>query len=107
VKGSFRSSSIVAGVNPVNGIFGDADDSAAPSAGVLDDTSAIGAVNLSGVVDAAVPATLAGYQFAIQAAAIKSLKTAAATLTDFTVAQFLEAGAAGEDPNDIVVRLRG
>jgi hypothetical protein len=106
VKGAVAATSIAAGVNPMNGIFGDGDDIAAAAAGPLATASKIGAITFSGLAGAPAPANLANHQFAIQAAAIKSLKTAAGTFTDFALAQSLDAGIPGEDAGDIVVRLR-
>lgn len=105
VLGSFQTSTLAAGVNPVNGLFGDADDVAAAAAGPLVQTGRIGAINLAGLAVAPAEAALANHQSAIQAAAIKSLKTAAGSFTDFTLARFLDSGAGGEDSADVLVRL--
>jgi hypothetical protein len=106
VGGAVASSSIVAGVNPVNGVFGDADDTTAAAAGVLEDTSRIGAINFSGLEGVLANANLTNHQFSVQAAAIKSLKTASEAFSDFTVAQFLDVGVPGEDAGDLIIRLR-
>lgn len=107
VKGSVQTSSIVAGVNPVNGVFGDGDDVVAAVAGVLDQASSIGVLHFSGTEYTPVGAALAAHQSAIQAAAIKSLVTATGTYTDFTTVQFLDAGAVGEDAADTLLRVIG
>ncbi len=105
VKGFMASSFIVAGVDPVNGVFGDANDVAAPAAGALTQTSVIGPVTFTTADYVFGAASLAAHQASIQAAAIKSIKLTAGVFTDFTIAQYLDLGAPGEDAGDIVIRL--
>ncbi len=101
VKGNLARTSIVAGVNPVNGIFGDSDDTAASPAGTLTTTSALGALKFGPGSVISIATTT--HQFAIEAAAIKSLTNSGVTATTFPA--LLDAATAGEDTDDILVRL--
>ena len=105
VGGAVSAISIIAGVDPMNGIFGDAGDITAPAAGPLTQASLIGPVTFSALGSAPAPALL-DHTSAIQAAVIKSVKTAAGVFSDFTIAQFLDNGPIGEDAGDILVRVR-
>ncbi|MDB6169805.1 MAG: hypothetical protein JWM88_2669, partial [Verrucomicrobia bacterium] len=106
VKGAFSTTSIVAGVDPGNSIFGDAGDALAAVAGVLADaTSQIGAVTLSGVPTDLIAATATTHQYGIEAALLKGIKTGTGvSVTQFPNALFLDAGPQGEDNADVFVR---
>ncbi len=106
VGGAFTRSSIVAGIASTNATFGDADDALAAVAGTLAQSSSIGALKFGAGSGTNVAGSAIPHTFAIQAAAIKSLANATSTLVkDFTTALFLDAGAANEDANDVLVRL--
>lgn len=99
VKGAFARTSIVAGIDPGNGVFGDLDDTAATN---LPGTSSIGAISLA--VGSLAPAT--GTQvFAIEAGTIKSLKLGTNPAAAITSAQLLDLAPSGVDTDDIIVRL--
>jgi hypothetical protein len=102
VKGGLTRTSIAAGVNAGNGIYGDGDDTLAAAAGVLTTSSSIGAITLAstGATGAA-----AAHQYAIQAAAIKSINASATKYTDFSAGLYLDNAPGGEDADDILVRL--
>jgi autotransporter-associated beta strand protein len=102
VKGAFTTTTIAAGVNPVNGIIGDPGDTIAATAGVLTNTSSIGPITLS----AGLLTALGGsQQFAIEAAKITSLKLGAAPAISITTPQLLDLAPLGLDANDVIVRL--
>jgi hypothetical protein len=103
VKGAFARSSIAAGINPGNGVFGDADDTLAAAAGTLNTTGSIGAITLalaSGPQPAAAP-----HSHAIEAASLKSLRTIAGIIKNFTDPAYLDVVGPGEDSDDILVRV--
>lgn len=106
VTGALTRSSIVAGIASTNATFGDADDILAAVAGTLAQSSSIGALEIgagsgTNAMNPAIP-----HAFAIQAAAIRSLVNAGSiAVNDFADALFLDAGTAGEDADDVLVRL--
>ena len=107
VGGAFTRSSIVAGIASTNATFGDADDALAAVAGILTQSSSIGALKFGAGSGTNVTGSTIPHSFAIQAAAIKSLANAdSAAVKDFTTALYLDAGTAGEDATDVLVRLR-
>ena len=107
VGGAFTRSSIVAGIASTNATFGDADDALAAVAGILTQSSSIGALKFGAASGTNVTGSTIPHSFAIQAAAIKSLANAdSAAVKDFTTALYLDAGTAGEDATDVLVRLR-
>jgi hypothetical protein len=102
VKGAFARSSLVAGIDPGNAIFGDGDDAAAAAAGTLPNAGVIGAIKLS----AGALATASGTQsFAIEASKIASLKVGAVNVTNFSTPHLLDLGPVGLDADDLLVRL--
>lgn len=107
VGGAFTRSSIIAGIVSTNATFGDADDEIAAVAGTLVQSSSIGALKFGAGSGTNAAAPAIPHSFAIQAAAIKSLANAtSAAVKDFATALYLDAGTAGEDATDVLVRLR-
>lgn len=107
VGGAFTRSSIVAGIASTNATFGDADDEIAAVAGTLVQSSSIGALKFGTGSGTNITGSTTPHSFAIQAAAIKSLANAtSAAVKDFTTALFLDLGTAGQDADDVLVRLR-
>lgn len=105
VKGSFATTSAVAGIASTNGTFGDADDTVAAAVGGITTPGSIGAVTLGAGSGASGPALLTDHNYAIQAQALKSLKLGTADIVkDFAAALFFDP-AATEDIADPVVRV--
>jgi hypothetical protein len=101
-KGALARTSIIAGVDPVNGIYGDLDDALASGG-----SGSIGAISLGANGAPSLGTANFVHQFAIQAAKFKSLKTTAGLIKTFTADPlYLDNAVAGEDAGDIVVRLR-
>ena len=92
-------------MNPGDNGFGDANDSIADPAGVLATTSAIGAITVNaGVLAAADGVTV--HQFAITTARLKDLKFGVDKgIKDFATALCVDGGTAGDDADDILVRI--
>jgi hypothetical protein len=85
-----------------NGVFGDGDDALGASVGGLA-ASRIGAIQLA---NAGTPISATGdHQYAIQAAAIQSLKTSTGLFKDFSIPTLLDDVPAGETSDDILLRL--
>ena len=105
VKGQFGSSVISAGISPVAGGFGDADDVLAPAAGILTTSSSIGAIKL-GVGTLPGTAPTLPHSAVIQAAAIKSLSVPhAKTVADFSSPVLIDLTGDGETADDVVARV--
>ncbi len=106
IKGNIDKGSVSAGINAVNGIFGDGDDLLAPTAGTQPGPSSIGAIRLSqGTLSPTAPAL--AHTHAIQAGAIaKVIIGTAPPATDFTNPILLDLTGNGEDADDVIVRLR-
>ena len=102
VKGSFTQSSLIAGVNPGNFVFGDGDDSLAAAVSLLGNTSAIGLISLSG---GGTGPTTAPHQYAIQAAGLIGLKLGLLPPITIPAPLLLDLGSAGEDSSDVLVRV--
>ena len=107
VKGAFATTSIAAGINPGNAIFGDGDDTVA-AVGPVAGTSFIGPITLS----AGTLATPSGgftFGHAIEAAALKGLKLGATTAPAIAPGSpsFLDQVTVGEDAADVIVRIIG
>jgi hypothetical protein len=102
VKGNFARNSLIAGIDPHAGGFGDGDDAIAAPAGVLPNSGSIGAITLSVGTLAGVTGT---QTHAIQAPKITSLKVGNAAPVVVTNAQLLDLAPAGADADDVLVRL--
>jgi hypothetical protein len=104
VKGQLSQSSIAAGVDPVNGIFGDGDDVLAAAPGGFDVQSAIKKVVLAGNQLGAAAPVLA-HSYAIEAGVLGSLSVAGESIENPTFPLFLDVAPAGEDAADIILRV--
>ncbi|MGB8165955.1 MAG: hypothetical protein WCF18_00585, partial [Chthoniobacteraceae bacterium] len=103
--GFFARTSILAGVNPVNGIFGDGGDILAAAAGLLTNKSFIGPIS----IPAGVLANVSGApHYGIEAAKLTSLKGGAVAPFVFapsTPARLLDLAPLGVDADDIRVAV--
>jgi hypothetical protein len=104
VGGAFAMTSIAAGVDPVNGVFGDGDDVPGTSEAVAAQGSEIGAVSVgAGTVGTTITTS---HFFAIEAGEIaKLLVKGQPPVTSFTQPSLLDIGPPGEDPPDVIVRV--
>jgi len=104
VKGAFTTTSISAGVNPGNAIFGDNDDTAAAAPSLVPQTSSIGPISLSAAT-LATPSGSFTFGYAIQAATLTGLKLGGTPAILDGSPRFLNQTNAGEDASDVIVRL--
>ncbi len=105
-KGGFILSTAAAGIDPVAGGFGDADDKIATNPVLIPAVAngTIGAIKLA--LGASIPGLPAGaLTHVIEAARIKSLTLGTTpAITDFTTASLLDNDPLGEDVGDLLVR---
>ncbi len=101
ISGTLSSTTIAAGINPVNGIFGDNDDIA--SLGVAP-VLAIGAVSIGAGSGTLTGTPLLAHSYGIEAVKIKSIKVgAAAAVTTLATSHYIKFGGA-EAIADILVK---
>lgn len=104
VKGTFESSTLSAGVNAVDGVFGNGDDVAGTAIGSLPVVSAIKSLTVGTAT--VLPGAVAGpHNYAVQAGLIVKMTVAGQKLTDFSQPFLLDGGAAGESVEDVLVRI--
>jgi hypothetical protein len=105
VKGTFSKTSVVAGVDPGDGVFGNGDDHVAlPVALLPGPTSRIGAIAIT-LGSLGVASGTNSHQYAIEAADITALKVGGVGNVAFPL--FLDQGTMGEDATDVLVSLLG
>ena len=102
VTGALTTTSIAAGVDPVDGIFGNGNDIAAAGTAPGGTAKSIGAIILGATSGKATASPTGSHNYAIEAASFKSLKIGKAAVTGFP--QFLDLGAVGEDAGDVLVQ---
>ncbi|HYR59297.1 MAG TPA: hypothetical protein VEO95_11725, partial [Chthoniobacteraceae bacterium] len=107
VKGTFARTSVAAGVDPHDGTFGNGDDLAAPVVAFLTTkTSSIGPITLAAGSASHANGTLM-HNYAIEAAALASLKLGATPVPLTMLPLFLHPASTGEDAADVLVRSIG
>lgn len=104
VKGSFDKSSLSAGIDPTDGIFGNGDDVLGVPLTGFDLVAAIKSVKVGvGVIPESEIAM--AHSYAIQARALGKLTVGTTSLTDFSAPQLLDLEPNGEGAEDVIVRI--
>ncbi len=104
VKGTFVTSTLASGVNPVDGIFGNGDDIAAAGAGLPATQKAIGNILIGAGSGTATASPSLTHNFVIEGQKIGSLKINAVAVPLTGLPKFLRVGGI-EDVNDVLVRI--
>ena len=101
ILGSLSTTTIAAGINPVNGTFGDNDDIASPGAAPL---VAIGAIKIGVGSGTLTNSPMMAHSYAIEGVKIKSIKVGgAAAVTTFPTGRYIRVGGS-EAATDIVMK---